>query len=96
MAHTEVDVNQFVVALGDNGQLVDVREPDEVAAGMLPGAVNIPMSGFVDRIAELDPDRPVVLVCRSGQRSGRVAEYLAGNGFTEVVNLTGGMLGYSG
>ena len=96
MAHTEVDVNQYTAALGENGQLVDVREPAEVAAGMLPGAVNIPMSTFVERMHELDPARPVVLVCRSGNRSGQVADYLSGHGFTRVVNLTGGMMRYSG
>ncbi len=96
MAHTEVDVNEYTTALGENGQLVDVREPVEVASGMLPGAVNIPMSNFVERMHELDPARPVVLVCRSGNRSGQVAEYLSGHGFTDVVNLTGGMLRYSG
>ena len=96
MAHTEVDVNHYRNALGDNGQLVDVREPAEVASGMLPGAVNIPMSAFVERMRELDPARPVVLVCRSGNRSGQVAEYLSGHGFTTVVNLTGGMMRYAG
>lgn len=96
MSHTEIDVNEFQSALGENGQLVDVREPAEVASGMLPDAVNIPMSSFVERMRELDPARPVVLVCRSGNRSGQVAEYLSGHGFTDVVNLTGGMMRYSG
>ena len=54
------------------------------------------MSTFVERMRELDPARPVVLVCRSGNRSGQVAEYLSGHGFTTVVNLTGGMMRYSG
>jgi len=96
MAHIETDVNEYTTAVGDTGQLVDVREPVEVATGMLPGAVNIPMSKFVERVNELDPERPVVLVCRSGNRSGQVAEYLSGHGFTKVVNLTGGMMRYSG
>ena len=96
MAHIETDVNEYRTAVGADGQLVDVREPAEVAAGMLPDAVNIPMSKFVERVNELDPERPVVLVCRSGNRSGQVAEYLVGHGFTKVVNLTGGMMRYSG
>ena len=96
MAHIETDVNEYTTAVGDTGQLVDVREPVEVATGMLPGAVNIPMSKFVERVNELDPERPVVLVCRSGNRSGQVAEYLSGHGFTKVVNLTGGMMRYAG
>jgi rhodanese-related sulfurtransferase len=96
MSHVEVDVNEYGSALGADGQLVDVREPSEVATGMLPGAVNIPMSKFVERMNELDPERPVLLVCRSGNRSGQVAEYLSGHGFPRVVNLTGGMMRYAG
>ena len=60
MAHIETDVNEYRTAVGADGQLVDVREPAEVAAGMLPDAVNIPMSKFVERVNELDPERPVV------------------------------------
>ena len=98
MAHTEVDVNEFTTALGENGQLVDVREPAEVAAGMLPGAVNIPMSKFVERVTELDSARPVVLVCRSGNRSQMAARFLSARGFEKVANLSGGLkaLGMAG
>ena len=80
--------------LGSSGQLIDVRQPDEVAQGTLPGAVNIPLDVLPDRMGELDPARPVVLLCRSGGRSGMAAELLTGAGFTDVVNLSGGMLAY--
>ena len=73
-------------------QLVDVREPGEVAAGGLPDFVNIPLGQLTARVRELDPARRVLLLCRSGNRSGQAARWLAQQGFTDVVNLAGGML----
>ncbi len=78
--------------LGDGVQLVDVREPHEVAAGTLPGAVNIPLGELPHRVGELDPSRRVVVLCRSGNRSGQAGRWLAGRGFADVVNLSGGTL----
>lgn len=79
------------VLLADGVQLVDVREPVEVAAGTLPGFVNIPLGELTSRVGELDPTRRVVLLCRSGNRSGQAAQWLAQQGFVDAVNLTGGM-----
>lgn len=72
----------------DGAGIVDVREPWEYEAGHLPGAVNIPMAQVVARLAEIGD--PVVLVCATGNRSGRVAEYLTKNGHSKVANLLGG------
>jgi rhodanese-related sulfurtransferase len=96
MTHRDHPVIDFATAVGSDGQLIDVREPDEVAAGTLPGAVNIPLGELPDRIHELDPARTVVLLCRSGGRSTRAAELLTASGFHQVVNLEGGMLAYEG
>jgi len=70
-------------------QVVDVREVAEYAAGHVPGAVNIPMGRLAGRLAELDRSRPVHLVCRSGNRSGAMADLLTASGF-DAVNVTGG------
>jgi rhodanese-related sulfurtransferase len=60
--------DELVDGLNSGGlALVDVREPDEYAAGHIPGAVSLPMSRF--DAAELPADKPVVLVCQSGRRS---------------------------
>ncbi len=91
----EHPVADYAAALGTDGQLIDVREPDEVAGGTLPGAVNIPLGDLQARVGELDADRRVVLLCRSGGRSGQAAQFLAGSGFGDVVNLTGGMLAWA-
>lgn len=92
MAHREHPVVDHAAVLVDDAQLIDVREPDEVAGGTLAGARNIPLGELPDRLSEVDPARRVVLLCRSGNRSGAAAEFLTEKGFDDVVNLTGGML----
>jgi rhodanese-related sulfurtransferase len=92
--HRDHPVVDYPGVVGSNGQLVDVREPHEVALGTLPGARNIPLGELPVRLDELDPDRPVVLLCRSGARSTQAAELLTAEGFGDVVNLAGGMLAY--
>ena len=72
-------------------QLLDVREPWEVAIAPLPGAVNIPMGEIGTRHGELDAHRPVVCVCHHGVRSLHVAHFLQRRGFADVLNLAGGV-----
>ena len=71
--------------------LLDVREPDEWAQGVLPGAIQISMSDFVNHIDDIPQDRAILCVCRSGERSQQVAAYLTHNGYEPVANLSGGM-----
>jgi rhodanese-related sulfurtransferase len=77
--------------VGDDTYLLDVREPDEWAAGHAPGAHHVPMMEIPARTAEVPADVEVVVVCRSGGRSGQVVSYLMGNGWDNVRNLDGGM-----
>ena len=72
--------------------LLDVREDDEWAAGHIDGAVHIPMSGLLPRVAEVPKDREVVVVCKVGARSDRVAAYLRQQGWPEARNLDGGLV----
>jgi adenylyltransferase/sulfurtransferase len=76
--------------------LVDVREPHEPAIADLPdwGQKLIPLRELPDRLDELDPDAPLVLYCRSGSRSGFATRFLREQGFEQVWNLKGGMLGW--
>jgi rhodanese-related sulfurtransferase len=71
--------------------LLDVREPEEWAAGHAPDAHHMPMMEVPVRMAEVPTDTEVVVVCRSGGRSGQVVSYLMGNGWDNVRNLDGGM-----
>src|SRR5688572_11160948 len=75
----------------DEVTVLDVREPFEIAAGVIEGAVLIPLNALLGgRMDGLEPGRPVVVVCRSGQRSEVAALMLRARGF-EAYNLEGGM-----
>jgi len=68
--------------------LVDVRSPEEFAAGHISGAVNIPVDEVEGRMGEIGPrDRPVVLYCRSGNRSAHAARILERSGYANVHDL---------
>ena len=84
----EIVPDEMAAWLADGAGVIDVREPWEYESGHVPGAVNIPMGEIVARKDELTD--PVVLVCRTGARSGRVAAYLMNNGHAQVANLVGG------
>lgn len=76
---------------GEPLQLVDVREAPEFAAGRLAGARLIPLGELERRAAEFDRSRPLVLICRSGKRSGQAREKLERLGFNNLACLTGGL-----
>jgi rhodanese-related sulfurtransferase len=69
-------------------RLVDVRTPEEFSAKHLPAAVNLPLQTLAGRLGELEPkDKPIVLYCRSGHRSGLAADMLRNAGFQAVHDL---------
>ena len=74
--------------------LVDVREPNEFAAFRAEGAVLLPLSTFLLRYRELPRDRPLLMICQTGARSGQVTAFLLANGWTDVVNVAGGTLAW--
>ncbi len=76
--------------------LLDVRQPAEYRSGHLPGAVFIPLPELLDRFGELDPSKPVVTYCRSGNRSRSAAAFLLTEGFTLVYSLDGGIMAWNG
>lgn len=75
-------------------QLVDVREDWEFGQGHLPGARLIPLGELPRRMHELDPSRPVFVVCAGGMRSFEAACFLTERGFPDVVSLREGTLGW--
>jgi len=79
-------------------RLVDVREPEELASalGAIPGAVNHPLADVVRALDTWPRDTRVVVVCRSGGRSGRAMEELEKKGFSHVASMKGGMLAWRG
>lgn len=92
----EITPTEFV-ARRDSGAdltLLDVREDWELAVASVPGVVHIPMGAVADRMGELNRDKEIVVLCRSGRRSLEVARLLQQNGF-RTVNLAGGILAWS-
>lgn len=88
---SEIHVLQWREVVDAGAVLIDVREEEEVAMGTLPGAVNIPLGQLLFHLADFDPEVPIALLCRSGNRSGQAAARLADLGFI-AINLAGGML----
>jgi len=75
-------------------QLVDVRNSDEVARGIIAGAKHIVLNDLPMRCNELSDDPPIVVYCHSGVRSAHACMYLAEQGFTELFNLQGGIMAW--
>jgi rhodanese-related sulfurtransferase len=96
MSIPEITPTEFV-ARRDRGEdltLLDVREDWELGVASVPNAVHIPMGIVADRMGELDRNKEIVVLCRSGRRSLEVAKLLQQNGF-RTVNLAGGILAWS-
>ena len=93
----EIDASdlQARVAEGDDFILFDIRSAGELAQGMLPDAQHLPMHLIPLRINELPKDKDMVLYCHSGARSYHACAYLAQQGYDNVINLRGGILGWA-
>ena len=74
--------------------LVDVREPDEFAEFRAEGAILVPLSTFMLRYQSLPRDRELLLICRTGARSGQATAFMLANGWPEVANVEGGTLAW--
>lgn len=96
MTMRNLDPAQFQSLLAE-GQavLLDVRTPEELALAALPGALNIPLHDLAARLGELDPARPVAVLCHHGVRSEMAGRVLERNGFADVAHLVGGIDAWS-
>ena len=72
--------------------IIDVRESAEWAQGTLPGSTLIALGSLPGHLDDLDPERPVLMVCRTAQRSALAAQFLVLQGFSRVANLMGGLV----
>jgi phage shock protein E len=74
--------------------IIDVRTPGEVSNGYLKGTdyfIDINDAGFTEKIDALDKSKTYVVICHSGARSARAANYMLDNGFDKIINMAGGM-----
>lgn len=83
------------IRTGKEIEILDVREHDEWESGHIPGAKHIPLGELPERLKELRPEKETIVVCRSGNRSGKACDYLSSLGHN-VVNMTGGMKNWIG
>jgi rhodanese-related sulfurtransferase len=83
---------------GDNVVILDVRTDGEVAEGAIPGHVHVDVNqpGFLDKVKKYDADKTFLVYCRSGGRSGMACSLMAKNGFNDLYNLKGGIMGWTG
>ena len=81
---------------GDDIQIIDVREANEVAVGAIPNSIHIPLAQVINRMSEIDPARETVVHCKMGGRSARAIQALKQSGFTgNLLNLKGGIIAWS-
>ncbi|MEO0541374.1 MAG: rhodanese-like domain-containing protein [Cyanobacteria bacterium P01_A01_bin.105] len=97
----QIDVQAFAerMAAGATVQLIDVREPQEVAIAALPNFLNLPLSEYADWadtiFANLDPTVETIVMCHHGLRSAQMCQWLQRQGFENVKNLAGGIDAYA-
>ena len=81
---------------GDDIQIIDVREDNEVAIARIPNSVHIPLAQVLTRMDEIDPNRETVVHCKMGGRSARAIDALQRSGFQgKLMNLKDGIIGWS-
>ena len=81
---------------GDDLQIIDVREANELAIAKIPYTVHIPLGQILNRMSEIDPNRETVVHCKMGGRSARAIAALKQAGFSgNLVNLSGGITAWS-
>ena len=87
----EITVEEAAQLREQGAFILDVREPQEWEAGHIPGATLIPLGQIPDRLSEIPQDQPVVVVCRSGNRSGQATQFLRQSGYGLTTSMSGGM-----
>jgi rhodanese-related sulfurtransferase len=80
---------------GESPAVLDVREAWELQLASIPDVLHVPMNQVPARLADFSKDAEMIVMCHLGGRSMRVAQFLAGQGFTNVANLTGGIAAWS-
>ncbi|MGD1905136.1 MAG: rhodanese-like domain-containing protein [Leptolyngbyaceae cyanobacterium] len=98
----EIDVQalaETMATASESVQLIDVREPQELAMAEIAGFTNLPLSQFADWQAQIhsqfEADQETIVLCHHGMRSAQMCQWLAGQGFTQVKNVVGGIDAYS-
>ncbi|WP_251132921.1 rhodanese-like domain-containing protein [Exiguobacterium sp. s7] len=92
---TKIDVETLQNRLeNEEITLLDVREVDEYEGGHIEGAVNAPLSSLNETELPYPKDEPIYVICRSGNRSAQAAQLLKERGYTEIYDVSGGMIAW--
>jgi len=96
-SHRTISVEELKARLdgGERPRMIDVREEDEVAHGMIPGAQHLPLGQIPQQLAAIPKNEEVIFICRSGYRSDQACQYLSAQGYEGVTNMIGGMLAWN-
>jgi rhodanese-related sulfurtransferase len=102
MSIPEISVHELAVLLGNNDpnlQLIDVREPDEIAIAFVEGFSVLPLSQYQEWspniTTQFNPEAETLVMCHHGMRSFQMCQWLQSQGFTNVKNINGGIDAYS-
>lgn len=90
-AALEISVTEAAARRDAGAFILDVREPEEWEAGHIPDSTLIPLDQLAARVSELPADQPIVVVCRSGNRSQAGRDILLDAGFEQVTSMAGGL-----
>ncbi|MDG1990561.1 MAG: rhodanese-like domain-containing protein [Dehalococcoidia bacterium] len=92
IAFKEIDIHEAKTMIeNEDVQVIDSREEDEHQSGHVPGAINIPHMETFSRISEIDTTKPILFICKSGQRSAVAAEFAFAAGLkNDLYNVSGG------
>ncbi len=85
---------QWVQEANHAMRVIDVRQMEEIAQGTVPKAEALPLHTLPARVQDLSKEEKLVVVCRSGARSAQACMFLQQQGFSNVYNLRGGMMGW--
>lgn len=88
------ELDRWLNDAGENLRVLDVRQMQEIAAGTIRNAEALPLHTLPMKLNELSPAEKLVIVCRSGARSAQACLFLQQNGYSNVYNLRGGMIGW--
>lgn len=94
----EIEVSELAALKqsGSSVRVIDIRQPAELGAGIIPGAEALPMHLIPLRMDEFKREEKLVMVCRSGARSAQACMFLGQQGYENVFNLRGGMIAWAG
>jgi rhodanese-related sulfurtransferase len=93
----EIDASELAQWVNDathDLRVIDVRQMQEIAMGTVPRAEPLPLHTLPAKVHELSREEKMVMVCRSGARSAQACMFLQQQGFSNVYNLRGGMMGW--